>query len=92
MHDPPSRSNSLIMEYVNNTEWKELYHSFTEIEIKHYVFQLLTVRVFVSIQSSSFADSITFITCRPLTLCTPEESCTVMSSLATSCLTEPTAR
>ena len=44
VHDPPSRSNSLIMEYVNNTDWKDLYPTFTELEIKHYVFQLLTVR------------------------------------------------
>ena len=43
VHDAPSRSNSLIMEYVNNTDWKELYPSFTELEIKHYVFQLLDV-------------------------------------------------
>ena len=42
--DPLSRSNSLIMEYVENDDWKELYPTFTELEIKHYVFQLLTVR------------------------------------------------
>ena len=44
VHDPPSQSNSLIMEYVDNTDWKELFNSFTEVEIKHYVFQLLDVR------------------------------------------------
>lgn len=44
VHDPPSRSHSLIMEYVDNTEWKELFQTFTEIEVKHYVFQLLEVR------------------------------------------------
>lgn len=43
VHDSPSRSNSLIMEYVQNVDWKELYPTFTEIEIKHYVFQLLSV-------------------------------------------------
>ena len=48
VHDPPSRSNSLIMEYVQNTEWKELYPTFTELEIKHYVFQLLSVRICLS--------------------------------------------
>jgi len=47
VHDPPSRSNSLIMEYVQNTDWKELYPTFTEIEIKHYVFQLLSALDFV---------------------------------------------
>ena len=44
VHDPPSRSHSLIMEYVHNTEWKDLFPLFTELEIKHYVFQLLDVR------------------------------------------------
>ena len=43
VHDPVSRSNSLIMEYVSNVEWKDLYPTFTELEIKHYVFQLLKV-------------------------------------------------
>ncbi|GJE99290.1 casein kinase II subunit alpha [Phanerochaete sordida] len=47
VHDSPSRSNSLIMEYVQNVDWKELYPTFTEIEIKHYVFQLLSALDFV---------------------------------------------
>lgn len=47
VHDPPSRSNSLIMEHVCNTDWKELYPTFSELEIKHYVFQLLTALEFV---------------------------------------------
>ncbi|KAI0698384.1 kinase-like protein [Cytidiella melzeri] len=47
VNDPPSRANSLIMEFVENTEWKELYSTFTELEIKHYVFQLLTALEFV---------------------------------------------
>ena len=45
VHDVDSRSNSLVMEYVDNTDWKELFNSFTEVEIKHYVFQLLDVRM-----------------------------------------------
>lgn len=43
VHDPPSRSHSLIMEFVENVDWKQLYPTFTELEIKHYVFQLITV-------------------------------------------------
>ena len=43
VRDPLSRTNSLIMEYVDNTDWKVLYPTFTELEIKHYLFQLLTV-------------------------------------------------
>lgn len=45
VHDAPSRSNSLIMEFVDNSDWKELFSTLAEFEIKHYVFQLLTVRV-----------------------------------------------
>ena len=43
VHDPPSRSNSLVMEYVQNTDWKDLYGTLTEMEIKFYLFQLLRV-------------------------------------------------
>ncbi|KIP05534.1 hypothetical protein PHLGIDRAFT_128841 [Phlebiopsis gigantea 11061_1 CR5-6] len=47
VRDPPSKSHSLIMEYVDNTDWKLLYPTFTELEIKHYLFQLLTALDFV---------------------------------------------
>ncbi|KAL6309380.1 kinase-like protein [Sparassis latifolia] len=47
VHDPPSRSKSLVMEYVENVEWKELYSVLTEMEIKHYLFQLLKALDFV---------------------------------------------
>ncbi|KAI0766125.1 kinase-like protein [Trametes elegans] len=47
VHDVPSRSNSLVMEYVDNTDWKELYCTLTEMEIKHYLFQLLRALDFV---------------------------------------------
>ncbi|KAI0630480.1 kinase-like protein [Trametes polyzona] len=47
VHDGPSRSNSLVMEYVQNTDWKELYCTLTEMEIKHYLFQLLRALDFV---------------------------------------------
>ncbi|KAI0923667.1 hypothetical protein AcW1_006562 [Taiwanofungus camphoratus] len=47
VHDPPSHSNSLIMEYVRNTEWKDLHYIMTELEIKHYLFQLLRALDFV---------------------------------------------
>ena len=88
VHDPPSRSNSLIMEHVNNVDWKELYPTFTELEIKHYVFQLLTVRgppfrlragVLMSLRRHS-------------SLCTPAGSCTATSNRATSCSIGRTAR
>ena len=43
VHDRVSRSNSLVMEYVENTDWKDLYSTLTEMEIKFYLFQLLRV-------------------------------------------------
>lgn len=43
VQDSVSRSNSLIMEYVDNTDWKELFPTLTEPEMKHYLFQLLKV-------------------------------------------------
>ncbi|OSD05406.1 kinase-like protein [Trametes coccinea BRFM310] len=47
VHDQHSRSNSLIMEYVENSDWKEVYYNLTEMEIKYYLFQLLTALDFV---------------------------------------------
>ncbi|EMD39105.1 hypothetical protein CERSUDRAFT_112799 [Gelatoporia subvermispora B] len=47
VHDPISRSNSLIMEFVQNVDWKEFHLSCSELEIKHYLFQLLTALDFV---------------------------------------------
>ncbi|KAH9851968.1 kinase-like protein [Lenzites betulinus] len=47
VHDGPSRANSLVMEFVQNTDWKELFGSLAEMEIKHYLFQLLRALDFV---------------------------------------------
>jgi len=41
VRDYPSRSHSLVMEYVRNSDWKDIYRSLTEVEIKQYLFQLL---------------------------------------------------
>jgi casein kinase II subunit alpha len=38
-----NRYHSLIMEYVENTEWKLLLPILTEPDIKYYIFQLLKV-------------------------------------------------
>ncbi|OBZ73748.1 Casein kinase II subunit alpha [Grifola frondosa] len=38
---------SLVMEYVQNTDWKELHATISETEIKHYLFQLLRALDFV---------------------------------------------
>lgn len=54
VHDPPSRSNSLVMEYVENTDWKDLFSTLTEMDIKFYLFQLLRVSAtFISVRHPS---------------------------------------
>ncbi|KAG6903039.1 hypothetical protein C0995_007472 [Termitomyces sp. Mi166 len=45
--DPSGRFHSLIMEYIENIEWKSLFPRFTEPDIKHYTFQLLKALDFV---------------------------------------------
>jgi len=47
VRDPSGRYHSLIMEYVENTEWKALFPKLTEGDIKHYTFQLLKALDFV---------------------------------------------
>ncbi|KAJ7178501.1 kinase-like domain-containing protein [Mycena crocata] len=41
VRDPSGRYHSLVMEYVENAEWKRLFPVLTEGDIKHYTFQLL---------------------------------------------------
>ena len=31
------------MEYVDNTDWKALFHRFKEVDVRYYTFQLLIV-------------------------------------------------
>jgi casein kinase II subunit alpha len=44
VRDPSARYHSLIMEYVENVEWKALCPKLSEADIKYYTFQLLKVR------------------------------------------------
>lgn len=39
--DPVSRTPSLIFEYVNNTNFKTLYPTFTDWDIRYYIYELL---------------------------------------------------
>ncbi|TFK54010.1 kinase-like protein [Heliocybe sulcata] len=41
VRDPSARYRSLVMEYVENVEWKYLYPRLTEVDVKYYTFQLL---------------------------------------------------
>lgn len=46
VRDPSHAYHSLIMEHVNNTDWKVLLRSMSELDMKYYLFQLLKVRFF----------------------------------------------
>jgi casein kinase II subunit alpha len=48
VRDPSAKYHSLVMEYVDNIEWKTLYPRLTEVDIKYYMFQLLKVRTMCS--------------------------------------------
>merc|ERR1712087_657677 len=39
--DPVSRIPSLIFEYVNNTNFKTLYPTFTDFDVRYYIFEIL---------------------------------------------------
>jgi len=47
VRDSAARYHSLIMEYVENVEWRLLYSRLAEGDIKHYTFQLLKALDFV---------------------------------------------
>jgi casein kinase II subunit alpha len=39
--DPVSRTPALIFEYVNNSDFKQLYQSMTDLDIRYYLYELL---------------------------------------------------
>ncbi|KAJ7830957.1 kinase-like domain-containing protein [Mycena leptocephala] len=47
VRDPSRLYHSLITEYVENTDWNQLYTRLTDADIRHYMFQLLTALDFV---------------------------------------------
>ena len=44
VRDPQSKTPSLIFEYVNNTDFKVLYPTLTDFDIRYYIFELLKAR------------------------------------------------
>ena len=44
VRDPQSKTPSLIFEYVNNTDFKVLYPTLTDFDLRFYIFELLKVR------------------------------------------------
>ena len=43
VRDPQSKTPSLIFEYVNNTDFKTLYPTLTDYDIRYYIHELLKV-------------------------------------------------
>ena len=43
VRDPSHTYHSLVMECVDNTEWKVLLRNMSELDMKYYMFQLLKV-------------------------------------------------
>jgi casein kinase II subunit alpha len=41
--DPVSRTPALIFEYVDNTDFKQLYQTLTDYDIRYYIYELLKV-------------------------------------------------
>merc|ERR550537_1537883 len=41
VRDPQSKTPSLIFEYINNTDFKQLYPTFTDYDIRFYIFEIL---------------------------------------------------
>ena len=41
--DPVSRTPALIFEYVNNTDFKQLYQTLNDYDIRYYLYELLKV-------------------------------------------------
>jgi casein kinase II subunit alpha len=48
VRDEESKTPSLIFEYVNNTDFKVLYPSLSDYDIRYYIFELLKARVWTS--------------------------------------------
>jgi len=44
--DPVSRTPALIFEHVNNTDFKQLYQTLTDMDIRYYLYELLKVKEF----------------------------------------------
>lgn len=43
VRDPQSKTPSLIMEYVDNVDFRYLYPTFTDFDVRFYIFELLKV-------------------------------------------------
>lgn len=47
VRDQHSKTPSLIFEYVNSTDFKVLYPTLTDYDIRYYIYELLKVKYFL---------------------------------------------
>ena len=45
--DPVSRTPALVFEHVNNTDFKQLYQTLNDYDIRYYLYELLRVSFFI---------------------------------------------
>ncbi len=43
VRDPASKTTSLSFEYVNNTDYRVLYPTLTDFDVRYYIFEVLRV-------------------------------------------------
>lgn len=46
VRDPATKTPSLVFEHVNNADFKQLYQTLSDYEIRYYIFELLKVSIF----------------------------------------------
>jgi len=39
--DPSSKTTALVFEYINNTDYRQLYPKFTDFDVKFYMYEIL---------------------------------------------------
>ena len=76
--DPVSRTPALIFEHVNNTDFKQLYQTLTDFDIRQFIILFCLIR-----NDSNFTDFICTSCCELWTTVTAWGSCTETSSHTT---------
>lgn len=55
VRDPQSKTPSLIFEFVNNTDFKVLYPTLVDLDIRYYILELLKVQALGPLKKRSFS-------------------------------------
>jgi len=61
VRDPQSKTPSLIFEYINNTDFKVLYPTLTDYDIRYYIYELLKVSLEFLISAEVFGPALTHL-------------------------------